>query len=117
MKLKVRYFISGISTSMGCLILYLTGFYYLGSLFLLAPCLLIEPTKINKPFKLKFLKWNSQSFFKSLAIILGIILLIIVFMQIPDEKWEVLVGKWYFTGPLLLFSLSINFYGYFRDKE
>ena len=121
MKSKPKYILSIILITIGCWIIYATTIHPS-----LAFSLFIIISFINNPEKLKELntpiiinpkKWNKKDFFEGASIILGIIIFIIIFAQIPEEKGKELLRKWYFIGTFWLLMFSLLSYKYFKNKE
>ena len=119
MKSKSKYILSIILITIGCWIIYATTIHPS-----LAFSLFIIISFINNPEKLKELntpiiinpkKWNAKDFFKGALTILGTIMFIVIFAQIPEKKE--FLRKWYFIGTYWLLLLSALSYEYFKNKE
>lgn len=111
MKLEFKFMISAILFTIGCLVIYGTRIYALGVILINVPIL------ITRPPESKRLKWNAKNFFEHSTIILGLVIVIILCIQIPETQIDKILSKWYFMGPFWLFGLSGHAHRYLKEKE
>lgn len=117
MKSKSKYILSIILITIGCWIIYATTIQPLAIILFNVITFINNPEKLNTPIIINPKKWNKKDFFEGASIILGIIIFIIIFAQIPEEKGKELLRKWYFIGTFWLLLLSVLSYEYFKKKE
>ena len=117
MKSKSKYILSIIPITIGCWIIYATTIQPLAIILFNVITFINNPEKLNTPIIINPKKWNKKDFFEGASIILGIIIFIIIFAQIPEEKGKELLRKWYFIGTFWLLMFSLLSYKYFKNKE
>jgi hypothetical protein len=116
MKILRKYFISGILTTIGCLIIYATDYLTSGIALISITFSLTSIKNWKGSIIFKLPKWHPLSFFKGVTLLFGVSLFCIVYVSYFKE-FLALFKKWYFMGTLWLFLLSILAYCYFKDKD
>ena len=117
MNYKMKYILSVLLATVGCMLWYGTDLYPLGILCICIPGIILNHEKLNDPIKLRNTKLNAQSILLALIVLLSLAFFIILLIQIPEERFKVLFKRWYFTGTLWLLMMAAFTFRYLKDEE
>lgn len=113
----MKYILSALLATAGCILWYGTDLYPLGILCICIPGIILNPIKLNDPIKFKPINRKAQSILLVLIVLLSLSVFIIFLIQIPEEKFKILFKKWYFTGIIWLLMMASFTFRYLKDTE
>lgn len=72
---------------------------------------LLKPLRFRKP------EWTPRQYLTAAIVALSAALILILFMQLPEDRARALFTKWYFSGAFWLLAMAVLAKRYVNDRE